>query len=77
MRKTTTRTSCALLLISQVNSIHPECRFFLELEKDEIRCMELLRNAKTVGFKGKNIKSGLRATISPSFCVPSSSKTAM
>ncbi|XP_033021997.1 vasoactive intestinal polypeptide receptor 2 [Lacerta agilis] len=35
-----------------VNGIHPECRLQLELHKEEIRCMEILKNAKTVGFKG-------------------------
>nr|XP_060638549.1 vasoactive intestinal polypeptide receptor 2 [Anolis sagrei ordinatus] len=45
-------STCCCWIWGLVNSIHPECRFYLELEKEEIRCMELLRNAKTVGFKG-------------------------
>uniref|UniRef100_A0A8C0J7L7 Vasoactive intestinal polypeptide receptor 2 n=1 Tax=Chelonoidis abingdonii TaxID=106734 RepID=A0A8C0J7L7_CHEAB len=36
----------------QVNGIHPECRFQLEIHEEEIRCMELLNSVKTVAFKG-------------------------
>ncbi|XP_042331108.1 vasoactive intestinal polypeptide receptor 2 [Sceloporus undulatus] len=35
-----------------VSSIHPECRLLLEIHEEEIRCMELLKNTRTSGFKG-------------------------
>ncbi|XP_020635363.2 vasoactive intestinal polypeptide receptor 2 [Pogona vitticeps] len=35
-----------------VGGIHPECRLQLEIYQEEIKCTELLQNAKTVGFKG-------------------------
>uniref|UniRef100_A0A8D0FI84 Uncharacterized protein n=1 Tax=Strix occidentalis caurina TaxID=311401 RepID=A0A8D0FI84_STROC len=33
--------------LTQVNGVHPECRFHLEIHKEETRCIELLKNAKT------------------------------
>ncbi|KAI1242599.1 hypothetical protein IHE44_0000131 [Lamprotornis superbus] len=36
----------------KVNGVHPECRFQLEIHKEETRCMELLKNAKPVDYKG-------------------------
>lgn len=39
--------------LTQVNGVHPECRFQLEIHKEETRCMELLKNAKPVDYKGK------------------------
>lgn len=39
--------------LTQVNGVHPECRFQLEIHKEEARCMELLKNAKPVDYKGK------------------------
>ncbi|KAJ7403271.1 Vasoactive intestinal polypeptide receptor 2 [Pitangus sulphuratus] len=38
--------------LGRVNGIHPECRFQLEIHKEETRCMELLKNAKPVDYKG-------------------------
>lgn len=38
--------------LEQVNSIHPECRFHLEIQEEETRCAEILR-AQTETFKGK------------------------
>ncbi|XP_028940460.1 vasoactive intestinal polypeptide receptor 2-like, partial [Antrostomus carolinensis] len=38
--------------LTQVNGVHPECRFQLEIHKEETRCMELLKNAKPVDYKG-------------------------
>ncbi|XP_009985069.1 PREDICTED: vasoactive intestinal polypeptide receptor 2-like, partial [Tauraco erythrolophus] len=35
-----------------VNGVHPECRFHLEIHKEETRCMELLKNAKPMDYKG-------------------------
>uniref|UniRef100_A0A2R8MH98 Vasoactive intestinal peptide receptor 2 n=1 Tax=Callithrix jacchus TaxID=9483 RepID=A0A2R8MH98_CALJA len=31
-------------LLVPVNSIHPECRFHLEIQEEETRCAELLRS---------------------------------
>ncbi|XP_054848118.1 vasoactive intestinal polypeptide receptor 2 [Eublepharis macularius] len=48
----------ALLLLSTcwtlelVNGIHPECRILLEIHEEEIRCMEMIKNARTADFKG-------------------------
>uniref|UniRef100_A0A8D0H346 Vasoactive intestinal peptide receptor 2 n=1 Tax=Sphenodon punctatus TaxID=8508 RepID=A0A8D0H346_SPHPU len=47
----------ALLLLSPnpespVNAVHPECRFHLEIHEEEIRCVEFLKNTKTVEYKG-------------------------
>lgn len=39
--------------LTQVNGVQPECRFQLEIHKEETRCMELLKNAKPVDYKGK------------------------
>lgn len=39
--------------LTQVNGVHPECGFQLEIHKEETRCMELLKNAKPVDYKGK------------------------
>uniref|UniRef100_A0A8C3RU21 Vasoactive intestinal peptide receptor 2 n=1 Tax=Chelydra serpentina TaxID=8475 RepID=A0A8C3RU21_CHESE len=36
----------------QVNGIHPECRFQLEIHEEEIKCVELLNSVKRVAFKG-------------------------
>uniref|UniRef100_A0A9L0K6S8 Vasoactive intestinal peptide receptor 2 n=1 Tax=Equus asinus TaxID=9793 RepID=A0A9L0K6S8_EQUAS len=30
-------------LLAPVNSIHPECRFHLEIQEEETKCAELLR----------------------------------
>ncbi|XP_071416314.1 vasoactive intestinal polypeptide receptor 2 isoform X1 [Pithys albifrons albifrons] len=38
--------------LGRVSGIHPECRFQLEIHKEETRCMELLKNAKPVDYKG-------------------------
>lgn len=38
--------------LKQVNGIHPECRFQLEIHEEEIRCMEFLKNVET-DYKGK------------------------
>ncbi|XP_068001835.1 vasoactive intestinal polypeptide receptor 2 isoform X2 [Melanerpes formicivorus] len=35
-----------------VNGVHPECRFHLEIHKEETRCMELLKNTKPVDYRG-------------------------
>ncbi|KAJ7410846.1 Vasoactive intestinal polypeptide receptor 2 [Willisornis vidua] len=37
--------------LGRVSGIHPECRFQLEIHKEETRCMELLKNAKPVDYK--------------------------
>uniref|UniRef100_A0A2K6S305 Vasoactive intestinal polypeptide receptor 2 n=1 Tax=Saimiri boliviensis boliviensis TaxID=39432 RepID=A0A2K6S305_SAIBB len=34
----------ALCLVAAVNSIHPECRFHLEIQEEETKCAELLRS---------------------------------
>ncbi|KAK2524234.1 hypothetical protein Q9966_011739 [Columba livia] len=39
--------------LGRVNGVHPECRFQLEIHKEEARCMELLKNAKPVDYKEK------------------------
>lgn len=39
--------------LAQVNGVHPECSFKLEIHKEETRCMELLKNSKPVDYKGK------------------------
>ena len=36
----------------QVSSIHPECRFHLEIQEEEMRCAELLKT-QTEKHKGK------------------------
>lgn len=41
------------LNLDQVNSIHPECRFHLEIQEEETRCAELL-GPQTENYKGKN-----------------------
>lgn len=38
--------------LEQVNSIHPECRFHLEIQEEETKCAELLRSP-TEQYKGK------------------------
>ncbi|OXB66918.1 hypothetical protein ASZ78_017046 [Callipepla squamata] len=38
--------------LTQVNGVHPECRFQLEIHKEETKCMELLKHAKPVDYKG-------------------------
>uniref|UniRef100_U3J6K8 Vasoactive intestinal peptide receptor 2 n=1 Tax=Anas platyrhynchos platyrhynchos TaxID=8840 RepID=U3J6K8_ANAPP len=38
--------------LGPVNGVHPECRLHLEIHKEETRCMELLKNAKPVDYKG-------------------------
>ncbi|XP_064301081.1 vasoactive intestinal polypeptide receptor 2 isoform X3 [Phalacrocorax carbo] len=38
--------------LGRVNGVHPECGFRLEIHKEETRCMELLKNAKPVDYKG-------------------------
>ncbi|KAB0342690.1 hypothetical protein FD754_019616, partial [Muntiacus muntjak] len=39
-----------------VSSIHPECRFHLEIQEEEMRCAELLR---TQTEKHKEVKAGM------------------
>lgn len=38
--------------LEQVSSIHPECRFHLEIQEEETKCAELLR-AQTEKYKGR------------------------
>lgn len=38
--------------LGRVNGVHPECRFHLEIHKEEAKCMELLKHAKPVDYKG-------------------------
>ncbi|XP_063159462.1 vasoactive intestinal polypeptide receptor 2 [Candoia aspera] len=38
--------------LGPVNGIHPECRMQLEIHEEEIKCMEHLKNAQTVSYKG-------------------------
>ena len=40
------------LNLDQVNSVHPECRFHLEIQEEETKCAELLRT-QTEKYKGK------------------------
>lgn len=40
------------LNLDQVNSVHPECRFHLEIQEEETKCTELLRT-QTGKYKGK------------------------
>uniref|UniRef100_A0A8D0Q6D5 Vasoactive intestinal peptide receptor 2 n=1 Tax=Sus scrofa TaxID=9823 RepID=A0A8D0Q6D5_PIG len=42
--------TCCGWLLAPVNSIHPECRFHLEIQEEETRCAELLR-APTETYK--------------------------
>ncbi|XP_048367791.1 vasoactive intestinal polypeptide receptor 2 isoform X2 [Sphaerodactylus townsendi] len=35
-----------------VHSIHPECRFQLEIHEEEMKCMEMLKNSRRADFKG-------------------------
>ncbi|KAJ6651341.1 hypothetical protein lerEdw1_021061 [Lerista edwardsae] len=43
---------CAGWTLGLVIGIHPECRLHLEIHEEEMKCMELLRNAKKVDLKG-------------------------
>uniref|UniRef100_UPI004038A606 vasoactive intestinal polypeptide receptor 2 n=1 Tax=Callospermophilus lateralis TaxID=76772 RepID=UPI004038A606 len=43
MRAPALLTCCCWLLVP-VNSIHPECRFHLEIQEEETKCAELLRS---------------------------------
>ncbi|XP_068790398.1 vasoactive intestinal polypeptide receptor 2 isoform X2 [Struthio camelus] len=43
---------CLCGSLRRVNGIHPECRFQLEIHKEETRCLELLKNAKPVDYRG-------------------------
>ncbi|GAB5568981.1 vasoactive intestinal polypeptide receptor 2 [Prionailurus iriomotensis] len=46
-------TCCGWLLApsEEVNSVHPECRFHLEIQEEETKCAELLRT-QTEKYKG-------------------------
>ncbi|XP_034495968.1 vasoactive intestinal polypeptide receptor 2-like isoform X4 [Ailuropoda melanoleuca] len=35
--------TCCGWLLAPVNSVHPECRFHLEIQEEETKCAELLR----------------------------------
>uniref|UniRef100_K7FMV5 Vasoactive intestinal polypeptide receptor 2 n=1 Tax=Pelodiscus sinensis TaxID=13735 RepID=K7FMV5_PELSI len=61
--------------LKRVNGIHPECRFQLEIHKEEIRCMEILNSVKTVAYKGcvgiwDNITCWRHAKIGETVTVP-------
>nr|XP_027779656.1 vasoactive intestinal polypeptide receptor 2 isoform X1 [Marmota flaviventris] len=43
MRAPALLTCCCCWLLVPVNSIHPECRFHLEIQEEETKCAELLR----------------------------------
>uniref|UniRef100_A0A2K5CUH9 Vasoactive intestinal peptide receptor 2 n=1 Tax=Aotus nancymaae TaxID=37293 RepID=A0A2K5CUH9_AOTNA len=55
-------------LLAPVNSIHPECRFHLEIQEEETKCAELLRS-QTDKSKGKGFISiharGLKRILDP------------
>ncbi|XP_059963983.1 vasoactive intestinal polypeptide receptor 2 isoform X1 [Mesoplodon densirostris] len=66
--------TCCGWLLAPVNSIHPECRFHLEIQEEETRCAEILR-AQTEKFKGcsgvwDNITCWLPADVGETVTVP-------
>nr|XP_027779657.1 vasoactive intestinal polypeptide receptor 2 isoform X2 [Marmota flaviventris] len=59
MRAPALLTCCCCWLLVPVNSIHPECRFHLEIQEEETKCAELLRTPtdKHTGNISKNCTS--------------------
>ncbi|XP_034495963.1 vasoactive intestinal polypeptide receptor 2-like isoform X3 [Ailuropoda melanoleuca] len=45
--------TCCGWLLAPVNSVHPECRFHLEIQEEETKCAELLRT-QTEKYKGSH-----------------------
>ncbi|XP_053754642.1 vasoactive intestinal polypeptide receptor 2 isoform X3 [Panthera pardus] len=48
--------TCCGWLLAPVNSVHPECRFHLEIQEEETKCAELLRT-QTEKYKGNISKN--------------------